>query len=294
MQGTISSTDLPDTVWLELRLPAASIETVIFEQLCEGLGAAGQALKTDAKSGRSEHMAWFSAGDDPQKTRAAITAAAMLFGVPQSDICLNALGDDWETAWQKDWKAMPIGKHLWVRPSFCAPPVDDRLDIVLDPGMAFGTGSHATTQLCLEAIERICAGHMPATMLDMGTGSGILAIAAAKLGIKNVLAMDNSQDAVEACRKNAKINDVHIVSQLGNSPPNRRFDFVVANILAKPLINMAPELATCVHSTLVLSGLLTTQAKDVRRRYKAEGLESLRPISTQGEWAAIEMRRCPG
>jgi len=138
-------------------------------------------------------MAWFTAGDNPQKMRTSIVVAAMLFGVPQADICLNALEDDWKTAWQKDWKAMPIGKRLWVRPSFCEPPVDDRLDIVLNPGMAFGTGSHATTRLCLEAIERICATCMPDTMLDMGAGSGILAIAAAKLGVRHVLAMDMMQ-----------------------------------------------------------------------------------------------------
>jgi len=272
-------------------LPAASIKATAFTQLCDSMGAAGTALQTDAKTGYAEHVAWFTAGDSPQKIRTSIVVAAMLFGVPQADICLNALGDDWETAWQKDWKAMPIGKHLWIRPSFCEPPVDDRLDIVLNPGMAFGTGSHATTQLCLEAIERICKRNTPETMLDMGAGSGLLAIAAAKLGIKHVLAMDNDPDAVDACHKNATINSVSIVSQWGDKPPNRKFDLVAANILAGPLMDMASKLAACVRGTLVLSGVLTTQVEDICQRYEAEGLKNIRPVDTQGEWAAIEMVR---
>lgn len=290
MQERISSPN----IWLELRLPAASIKATAFERLCDSMGAAGTALQTDAKTGYTEHVAWFAARNNLQKIRTSIVVAAMLFGIPQADICLNALGDDWETAWQKDWKAIPIGKRLWVRPSFCEPPVDDRLDIVLNPGMAFGTGSHATTRLCLEAIERIFNKSLPETMLDMGAGSGLLAIAAAKLGIKHVLAIDNDPDAVDACRANAAINSVSILSQWGDRPPNRKFDLVVANILAGPLIDMAPKLAACVHGTLVLSGILATQVEGVRRRYEAEGLKSIRPVDTQGEWVAIEMRKHPG
>ncbi|MDQ6959078.1 MAG: 50S ribosomal protein L11 methyltransferase [Mariprofundaceae bacterium] len=285
MQERISSPN----IWLELRLPVASIKATVFERLCDSMDAAGTALQTDTKTGYAEHVAWFTAGDNPQKMRTSIVVAAMLSGVPQVNICLNALGDDWETAWQKDWKAIPIGKRLWIRPSFCEPPVDDRLDIVLNPGMAFGTGSHATTQLCLEAIERICKKNMPEMMLDMGAGSGLLAIAAAKLGIKHVLAMDNDPDAVDACHKNAAINNVSILSQWGDKPPNRKCDLVVANILAGPLMDMAPQLAACTRGTLILSGVLTTQVEDICRRYEAEGLKSIRPVDTQGEWAAIEM-----
>lgn len=274
-------------VWLELRLPVASMETTTFGQMCDGLHAAGTALQTDAKTGHSEHVVWFAAGDDPQKIRASIVAAAMLLGVPQKDICLDALGDDWETAWQKDWKAMPVGQRLWVRPSFCDPPIDGRLDIVLDPGMAFGTGQHATTQLCLEAIERICNRRMPATMLDMGAGSGLLAIAAAKLGVEEVLAIDNDADAVEACRVNAEINGVKIQSKLDDTPPDATFDLVVANILAGPLINMAKELAKCAGKSLVLSGLLATQVEQVSQAYANAAMKVVR-TDIQNEWAAVE------
>ncbi len=285
MQEMIS----PDEVWLELRIPRKRMGEQDFAQLCDALYASGTAVQTDAKTGYAEHVAWFTTGDNPQKTRASIAAAAMLLDVPPEDICLNALGDDWETAWQKDWKAMPVGQRLWVRPSFCEPPADGRIDIVLDPGMAFGTGSHATTQLCLEAIERICAECTPATMLDMGAGSGILAIAAAKLGITQVLAMDNDPDAVQACRKNAGINNVSIESWLRDSPPNRKFDLVVANILARPLIDMASKLAKCVGKHLVLSGLLREQVGDVANAYIEAGLTIVR-TDTQEEWAAVELK----
>jgi len=286
MQERISS----ENVWLELRLPAESIEATVFARLCKSLSSVGTALQTDAKIGDAEHVAWFTVGDNPQRMRTSIVVAAMLFGVPQADICLNALGDDWETAWQKNWKAMPIGKRLWIRPSFCDPPTDDRLDIVLDPGMAFGTGQHATTQLCLKAIERICNRNMPATMLDMGAGSGILSIAAAKLGVKQVLAMDNDPTAVKACKINAAINGVEIESVLDGIPPGQTFDVVVANILANPLIDMAPTLAKCVGRSLVLSGLLATQVNDVGKEYVDTGLTIVR-TDMQEEWAAMELKR---
>jgi len=286
MQGTISS----ENIWLELRLPSTGIEATMFERLCESLSATGTALETDAKTGYAEHVAWFAAGNNPQKTRATIVAAAILSGAHQKDIHLKTLNDDWETAWQKDWKAMPIGDYLRVRPSFCEPSTDGRIDIVLDPGMAFGTGSHATTQLCLKAIERICNRNMPTTMLDMGAGSGILSIAAAKLGVKQVLAMDNDPTAVEACKINAAINGVKIDSVLDDTPPGQTFDVVVANILANPLIDMAPILAKCVGRSLVLSGLLATQANDVGKEYVDAGLTIVR-TDMQEEWAAVELKR---
>lgn len=285
MQETISSA----SIWLELRLPAASIETGVFECLCESLGAAGWVFQTNAKTGYSEHVAWFAIGSDMQETRARIIVAALLSGISQADIQINDLGDDWETAWQKNWKAMPIGKRLWVRPSFCDLPTDHRIDIVLDPGMAFGTGQHATTQLCLEAIEHICAESMPDSMLDMGTGSGILAIAAAKLGIKHVLAIDTDPDAITACRNNALINNVHITSGLGGTPPSQQFDIVIANILAGPLVDMASTLAKCVGKHLVLSGLLQEQVKYVDFAYVEAGLTIVR-TNTQEEWVAVELK----
>jgi len=286
MQDIISN----NTAWLELRLPESIVDEQSFAQMCEHLDAAGLALQTDAKSGLSEHVAWFTPGADMQQTRARIAAAAMLLGAKNSDISLTLLNDDWETAWQRDWHGMPIGERLWVRPSFCDSAPENRIDIVLDPGMAFGTGQHATTQLCLRAIEDICRQKKPQNMLDMGAGSGILAIAAAKLGARNIVAIDNDADAVAACRINAEINGVDMQSLVDDVPPNATFELVVANILAGPLIDMSVALATCTSGTLLLSGLLATQVEEVRRSYEASGMQYVQ-TDIQDEWAALLFSR---
>jgi len=161
---------------------------------------------------------------------------------------------------------------------------------VLDPGMAFGTGQHATTCLCLRAIERACAGSPPASLLDMGAGSGLLAIAAGKLGVRHIVAIDYDPISVEAAAVNAGINDVELESRLGDTPPAEAYELVVANILAGPLIAMAKGLAACSGQRLVLSGLLQTQVDEVRAAYEAQGM-SVDRIDSEGEWAAIELVR---
>jgi len=284
MQETIS----PDRSLLELRLPEGAVGEQAFEAFCEQLGASGSALETDAKTGVGEHVAWFPVDGNEQQIRACITAAIVTLCVGEVDLKLKLLDDDWETAWQKDWHGMPIGQSLWVRPSFCEAAPEERIDIVLDPGMAFGTGQHATTRLCLETIERVCAESPPASMLDMGAGSGLLAIAAGKLGAKGIVAIDNDPVCVEACSVNAAINGIELESLLGDVPPNQTFDLVAANILASPLIDMAPALAKCVGKRLVLSGLLATQADAVTAAYLAEGLKLAR-TDTMDEWASVEL-----
>jgi len=284
MQDTISS---PDTL-LELRLPEVCLSEPVFEQFCEQLEACGHAVETDAKSKASEYVAWFPAGSDVQETRARIAVGAALLGIEEKDITLKLLDDDWETAWQRDWHGMPIGKQLWVRPSFCEAAPDDRIDIVLDPGMAFGTGQHATTRLCLETIERICSKSPITSMLDMGAGSGLLAIAAGKLGAHGIVAIDNDPISVEASRVNAGINSVELESILGDTPPHQTFELVAANILAGPLIDMAPALAKCVGKRLVLSGLLVEQMEAVSAAYITAGMK-LDRSDTLDEWASLEM-----
>ncbi len=276
---------------LELRIPAEYIEEHEFNALANAMNSTGLAQETDVDSGTDSYISWFDVGHDEISTRAQISAAALLSGVDATHISLSTLDStDWETAWQRDWTAMSIGNHLRVRPSFCASPNDDRIDIVLDPGMAFGTGTHPTTQLCLEAVERICVHTPPATVLDMGAGSGILAITALKLGSGSALAIDMEEESVEACQSNAAINGVQLHIKLDDTPPNEPFELVVANILAAPLVWMAKELTACVGDHLVLSGLLSTQVDDVVTAYIAEGLTEIRRDS-QDEWASVELKR---
>ncbi|MFQ5345936.1 MAG: 50S ribosomal protein L11 methyltransferase [Mariprofundus sp.] len=275
---------------LELRIPAREISEEAFEALAGELGALGLAEETDADSDFTERVAWFAVDDHETGLREQVSAASLARGVASEYITLNTLEQqNWETAWQKDWHAMPVGKNLWIRPSFCDAPADGRIDIVLDPGMAFGTGTHPTTRLCLEAVERVCTENPPATLLDMGAGSGLLAIAALKMGAKSALAIDMEEDSVQACHANAAINDVHLDVRLDDTPPDQAFDLVVANILAAPLVWMAKELSATVGNHLILSGLLTTQVDDVVAAYIAEGLAEIRR-DHQGEWASVELR----
>jgi len=274
---------------LELRIPADDMTEEAFESLTASLNALGLAEETDIDSASTERVAWFNLdGAQPGSEAVNLREALLQAGIAADAIVLNTLEQqNWETAWQKDWKAIPVGHNLWVRPSFCDAPADGRMDIVLDPGMAFGTGTHPTTQLCLCAVERICTQQPPATVLDMGAGSGILAIAARKLGALSALCIDMEEESVEACDSNASINHVRLESRLDDTPPQQKFSLVVANILAAPLVWMAAELSACVGDRLVLSGLLTTQVDDVAAAYKAEGLQEVRR-DTQGEWASVE------
>ncbi|MBN4073284.1 50S ribosomal protein L11 methyltransferase [Mariprofundus ferrooxydans] len=273
---------------LELRLPTTTMAEDVFEQLAESLQTLGVAMEIDADSGQSSHIAWFAVDGGEAEKRRQIELALNQCNIDSRFVALTLLENEgWETAWQKDWHAMPVGKRLWVRPSFCLPPADDRIDVVLDPGMAFGTGTHATTQLCLEAIERVCSDHPPATLLDMGAGSGLLAIAALKLGAGSALAIDMETESVEACTANAAMNTVTLNAVLADTPPTGQFDLVVANILAAPLVWMAKELAACVSQRLILSGLLIDQVDDVALAYVDEGLIEVRRDS-QGEWASVE------
>ncbi len=279
--------------YLELKVPATAMPEADFERITEALQATGTSLETDADSSEETRIAWFECGEsdtDERVLRARIGAAVQLAGTSESAISLSVLSDDWETAWQKEWKAMPIGKQLCVRPSFCEPLEDSRVDIVLDPGMAFGTGQHATTQLCLEAIERYCENHLPQSLLDMGAGSGLLAIAAGKLGAQGIVAIDNDPISVEASRVNAELNGVTLVSQLNDTPPNDLFELVVANILAGPLIEMAKGLAGCTRDRLILSGLLETQIESVAKAYEDIGMKRLR-ADVKGEWASLEFSK---
>lgn len=276
---------------LELKISGQIVDETRFLQFSESLQTLGTSIETDYDSQQETHLAWFALDDAMglEEQRARLAAGALLSGAMPEQVSITLLGDDWETAWQKYWKAMPVGEKLWVRPSFCDAPTDDRVDIVLDPGMAFGTGTHPTTFLCLEAIERYCLQHIPESVLDMGAGSGLLAITAGKLGAKDIHAMDYDPISVEASGVNAKINGIRLTSTLGDTPPKRKFELVVANILSGPLLGMAESLTPCVSKHLILSGLLAAQVPLNIRTYEAFGLTHL-ATHIMGDWAAVEYK----
>ncbi len=229
---------------------------------------------------------WLVAEKD---ARARIQRAAQQAGIEPIWVG-ESTPEDWLAGWKRFHKAQPVGKRLWVRPPFGAHAPTGRLAITIDPGMAFGTGAHATTRLCLAAIEALAPELAGASMLDFGCGSGILAIAAKKLGFGEVVAVDCAPEAVLAARKAARENGVGIACACASTPPARRFALVVANILAEPLIALAPKLAAATGKWLVLSGILGEQAARITAAYARTGLHLVRRTD-EGEWAALWFAR---
>ena len=176
----------------------------------------------------------------------------------------------WEREWLKNFKPMKFGKRLWVYPTEYKIQKDNKTVIYLDPGLAFGTGTHATTALCLEWMDSQILDRKK--LLDFGCGSGILAIAALKLGSSSATAFDIDSQAVIATRQNAIKNKVEKKLKVTQSIKkiNDSFDIVIANILAEPLIKLAPSI-TCLlkkNGVLALSGILSKQIDEVRLAYK--------------------------
>jgi ribosomal protein L11 methyltransferase len=205
---------------------------------------------------------------------------------------VRAVADQaWERVWLNGWKSMRFGRRLWVCPITAPSPDDPEAVVVrLDPGLAFGTGSHPTTALCLQILDSlVIAGR---SVIDYGCGSGILGVAALKLGAASVTAVDIDPQALTATRENAARNDVsaHITVQDTAADLPRAF-CVLANILAGPLIELAPRLtAACENGGyLVLSGLLRTQAYAVKAAYSS-GFDKVE-VASQDEWCCIHARR---
>ncbi|RNC72238.1 MAG: 50S ribosomal protein L11 methyltransferase [Desulfuromonadales bacterium] len=198
--------------------------------------------------------------------------------------------EDWATGWRQHFAPARIGRHLVIKPTWepFTPEAGD-LIIELDPGMAFGTGTHPTTKLCLEALEKL--GH-PGDVLDVGTGSGILAIAAAKLGAPRVVGTDIDPDAVEVARDNCTLNQVTV--ELCTTPlaaiPGR-FQVVLANILAEDLVRMAGDLTAMVASGghLILSGILVEREPFVIDGFARTGLSHIE-TTREGEWCCLLYR----
>jgi ribosomal protein L11 methyltransferase len=177
----------------------------------------------------------------------------------------------WERAWMDSFHPMCFGKRLWIYPSWHEIPADDSVKLLLDPGLAFGTGTHPTTALCLEWLDGQDLNG--ADVLDYGCGSGILAIAALKLGASNAVATDIDPQALLATLDNAErnsINPAQLHTCYPEQLPKQTYAIVMANILAGPLVELAPVLlaALAPGGQLVLSGILAEQAESIESAYK--------------------------
>jgi ribosomal protein L11 methyltransferase len=202
---------------------------------------------------------------------------------------------DWERTCLEHFKPIQFGKRLWVCPSWQTPVDAKAVNVILDPGLAFGTGTHPTTALCLEWLDQHINNQT--VVMDYGCGSGILALAALKLGAEQVIAVDNDPQALEATLKNSQRNpDVAqgLVAYFPNeiNELNISADVLIANILAAPLIELASRFADFTHpgSDLLLSGILVEQVEQVISAYQP-WFYFKRPIIQRGGWARVEGTR---
>ncbi len=231
--------------------------------------------------------------DESSDATQALSRVAQTLGahITRSAAVRAVASRDWERVWLEDWKPMRFGRRLWVCPTTSALPEDPQAVVVrLDPGLAFGTGTHPTTALCLQMLDAMpLAGR---SVIDYGCGSGILGIAALKLGASRVVAVDLDPQALTATRDNAARNGVEERLEIQGVPP--RLDAascVFANILAEPLIELAPALtAACAPGgDLFLSGLLRTQAYAVKAAYAASF--AIVQVIGRDDWCGIHARR---
>ena len=213
---------------------------------------------------------------------------------PKSTLRWEQLEDkDWSQEWKKYFAPIQCGKRLWICPSWTEPPNADAINLSLDPGLAFGTGSHPTTHLCLRWLDgQNLSGQ---TLIDYGCGTGILGIAALLLGAERVIAVDNDPQALLATRDNAQRNGIepqrletYLPEEL---PENATCQTMVANILAAPLIELAPRLTahTAAGGRLCLSGLLEHQIEAVSQPYAGDFV--FEPPAIQSEWAQLSARK---
>ncbi|MGB1922162.1 MAG: 50S ribosomal protein L11 methyltransferase [Alcanivorax sp.] len=230
--------------------------------------------------------ALFDADRDP----ALILAALQQQGLEAQAHHHETLDDQvWERAWMDDFAPMRFGERLWIVPSWSASPDPQAVNLKLDPGLAFGTGTHETTALCLEWLDR--ADLTGKAVLDFGCGSGVLAIAALLLGAGNATGTDIDPQALTASEDNARNNGVADALRLylpENLPADYRCDVLVANILAGPLVELAGQLASYCRpgGSLALSGILAEQAESVRNAYAP--WFDLNPTTQQGDWVRID------
>ncbi|MFZ7273824.1 50S ribosomal protein L11 methyltransferase [Avibacterium avium] len=237
--------------------------------------------------GNTDVIALFDAETDMQQIVSLLKSAGHLS--EETAYKIEQIEDkDWEREWMDNFHPMQFGKRLWICPSWREVPDGNAVNVMLDPGLAFGTGTHPTTALCLEWLDSLDLNGK--TIIDFGCGSGILAIAALKLGAKNAIGIDIDPQAILASRNNAEQNGVSDRLQLflaKDAPQDLQADVVVANILAGPLKELAPTISQLVKTQgkLGLSGILESQAQSVCEAYQEQFF--LDPVAIREEWCRI-------
>jgi ribosomal protein L11 methyltransferase len=299
--------------WLQLKAHVAPEQAELLEELLLAEGATAISLQ-DAHDNpvfepeRGTTPLWQDTiltglydnleGVDAMLERLQSAWSSQLPDDPCPTIEYELLADrDWEREWMDDFTPLRMGQRLWIVPSWLAPPDENAVNLILDPGLAFGTGTHPTTALCLEWLDSLAvSGNLQDnSILDVGCGSGILAIAALKLGARHADGTDIDPQALQASRDNAERN--HIQEQqlslyYPEQLPDGLYPIVTANILAGPLVELAAMIAGHVapNGRIALSGILANQADDVLNAYEAQGLIMDEPALREG-WVRLSGHR---
>lgn len=290
------------TRWWEIKIKnIPELEETIFWRLDE-FGCQGTAVM-------KEEDDWFVKAYIPAISTETIDLAALALWLKQ-DFIMASQGlpsitwkliddQDWASSWKQHWQPMEIGDRLAVYPAWIQPPEEtDKIIIKIDPGFAFGTGVHPTTQLCLESLEMRLDGEKDKIIADIGCGSGILSIASRLLGAKQVVATDTDILAVQATQENAHLNDVNRIGVFQGSIEELKeisvikFDGVVCNILAEVIKIMIPDFKEIVtpNGWLILSGILLEQSVEITELLEKDGW-LIAALWRRENWCCINARQ---
>ena len=281
-----------ERIWyaLEVIIESAAQEAVEYG-LMEG-GALGTEVADESSAGLRV-VAYFNNVPEREKVRAALFDALRVYELPSSSVRemkLREVADrDWLGEWKKNWQPVRVGERFLIAPPWSdIPDAESRIVIRIEPGMAFGTGTHETTRLCLVDIEKYFAGE---SFLDVGTGTGILAIAAAKLfPAARIEACDTDAEAIEIARENARLNEVaervnFFVGTIDDTTASA--NLVCANLTADVILPLLPALVGATCGRLILSGILDSQTELILSRLRELGITQPPEVITDGEWVAV-------
>lgn len=273
---------------LDLEIEPTAREAVEYSLMEAGALGTETVDRTD---GLAQVTGYFSSIPEREVVRYQLAEALRIYQLPSSsvrDMSVREVPErDWLAEWKESWRPVEVGSFI-IAPAWIDVSQNERLLITIEPGMAFGTGTHETTRLCLTAIEKHFEGN---SFLDVGTGTGILAIAAAKLNpTARIDACDTDADAISVAKENAEVNHVagRINFKVGSvDDSTASADLVCANLTADVIIQILPKLLNVTCGRLVLSGILVEQVEAVRTRLFECGLSSEVTTLQDGEWAAL-------
>ncbi|HEX7997407.1 MAG TPA: 50S ribosomal protein L11 methyltransferase [Pyrinomonadaceae bacterium] len=280
--------------WYAVELKAEATAHEAVEYALMEAGALGtESIEGD--DGLTRATGYFDALPERERVRATLFDALRIYGLPSSSVRemeLSEIADrDWLGEWKKNWQPVRVGQKFLIAPPWSEiADAEERLVIRIEPGMAFGTGTHETTRLCLAAIEKYADG---GSFLDVGTGTGILAIACALLNpTAHIEACDTDAAAIEIARENARLNNVaerinFFVGSISETTTATSADVVCANLTADVIVPLLPALIDVSCRRLILSGILDSQAAWVSGQLGQLGVASVCEITTDGEWVAI-------